>query len=131
MMEWVKEVLRKYATFEGRARRKEFWYFALFCLIAGVGLALIDVTLGTFSPETGFGLLSGIFGLAVLIPNISVTVRRLHDTDRSGWWWWISLIPLIGGIVLVVFMLLDSTPGANRYGPNPKGAIGAVDAAAA
>jgi uncharacterized membrane protein YhaH (DUF805 family) len=131
MMGWVKEVLRKYATFEGRARRKEFWYFALFCLIAGVGLAFIDVTLGTYSPETGFGLLSGIFGLALLIPYISVTVRRLHDTDRSGWWWWISLIPLVGGIVLLVFMVLDSTPGANRYGPNPKGVIGAVSAATA
>jgi uncharacterized membrane protein YhaH (DUF805 family) len=81
--------------------------------------------------DTGIGLLEGIFALAVLIPGISVTVRRLHDTNRSGWWWWIQLVPIVGGIVLLIFMFTDSTPGGNQYGPNPKGVIGTGAAATA
>jgi uncharacterized membrane protein YhaH (DUF805 family) len=69
---------------------------------------------------TGIGILGGLFALAMLIPSISVGVRRLHDTDRSGWWLLLGLIPVIGAIVLIVFYLLDSQPGENRFGPNPK-----------
>jgi uncharacterized membrane protein YhaH (DUF805 family) len=127
-MNWYLAALKKYATFEGRARRKEFWFFALFNFLAIVLLALIDAVLGTFSEEAGIGLLSGIYGLAIIIPSIAVTVRRLHDTDRSGWWFLLSFVPLIGGLVLLVFEVLDSTPGANRYGPNPKGVPGPADA---
>jgi uncharacterized membrane protein YhaH (DUF805 family) len=94
-------------------------------------LALIDGVLGTFSEEAGIGFLSGIYVLAIIIPSIAVTVRRLHDTDRSGWWFLLSFVPLIGGLVLLVFEVLDSTPGANRYGPNPKGVPGPGDALAA
>jgi uncharacterized membrane protein YhaH (DUF805 family) len=121
-MNWYIQVWKKYAIFGGRARRKEYWFFALFNIIAVFILAFIDALLGTFSQETGVGLLSGVYSLAVLIPSIAVAVRRLHDTDRVGWWVLIGLIPLIGAIVLIIFFVLDSTPGDNRFGLNPKGA---------
>jgi len=119
-MNWYLEVLKKYAVFDGRARRKEYWYFFLISTVISIFLALIDSFTGTISEEAGLGLLSGIYALAVLIPGLSVTVRRLHDANRSGWWILIGLIPVIGGIALLVFMVLDSTPGDNQYGPNPK-----------
>jgi len=119
-MNWYLEVFKKYAVFSGRARRKEYWYFLLFNIIISIVLAVIDGVTGTFSAETDMGLLGGLYTLAVLIPGLAVSVRRLHDTDRSGWWLLIYLIPLIGAIVLLVFMVQDSTPGENRYGPNPK-----------
>jgi uncharacterized membrane protein YhaH (DUF805 family) len=124
------EVLKKYAVFSGRARRKEYWMFFLFNLIIYVVLALIDGLMGTFSPQAGLGVLSGLYSLAVLIPSIAVTVRRLHDTGRSGWWILIALVPFIGGIVLLVFMVLDSQPGENQYGPNPKATTAAAGAPA-
>ena len=125
-MSWYLEALKKYAVFGGRSRRKEYWYFVLFNIIVGVVLAAIDALLGTFSSSSNIGLLSGIYSLAVLIPTLAVTVRRLHDIDRTGWWILIGLVPLIGGIVLLVFALLGSTPGSTRYGPNPKGATARV-----
>jgi uncharacterized membrane protein YhaH (DUF805 family) len=121
LMNWYIEVWKKYAVFGGRARRKEYWFFVLFNIIAIFILAFIDALSGTISQEAGVGLLSGIYSLAVLIPSIAVAVRRLHDTDRVGWWVLIGLIPLIGAIVLIIFFVLDSTPGDNRFGPNPKG----------
>jgi uncharacterized membrane protein YhaH (DUF805 family) len=117
---WYLEVLKKYAVFSGRARRAEYWYFVLFNIIVVIVLSLIDVLLGTFNIVQGVGLLSGIYSLAVLIPTLAVTVRRLHDIDRTGWWILINLIPLVGTIVLLVFAVTDGTPGNNRYGPNPK-----------
>jgi uncharacterized membrane protein YhaH (DUF805 family) len=117
---WYLEVLKKYAVFDGRARRKEYWMFVLINFVITVVLILIDILIGTFSPQTGVGLLQGLYALAVLIPFITVTVRRLHDTGRSGWSMLIGLIPIIGGIVLLIFMVQDSQPGANQYGPNPK-----------
>src|SRR3954468_7338693 len=122
-MNWYVEVLKKYAVFSGRARRKEYWMFFLFNLIITFVLILIDSLMGTISPQSGLGLLSGLYSLAVLIPSIAVTIRRLHDTGRSGWWILISLVPVLGGIVLLIFMVLDSEPGANQYGPNPKATI--------
>lgn len=119
-MNWYIEVLKKYAVFNGRARRKEYWYFILFHMIISLVVGVIDGLTGSFSGEVGVGLLGAIYALALLIPSIAVIVRRLHDTDRSGWWILISLIPLIGTIVLIVFLVLDSTPGANRFGENPK-----------
>lgn len=117
---WYIEVLKKYAVFNGRARRKEYWYFVLFSFIISIILMVIDNVAGSFSAEAGTGLLGGIYTLAVLIPGIAVAVRRLHDTDRSGWWVLISLIPLVGAIVFLVFMVQDSKPGENQYGSNPK-----------
>ncbi|MBD9483163.1 DUF805 domain-containing protein [Pseudomonas sp. PDM14] len=118
-MNWYLDVLKQYAVFTGRARRKEYWMFFLFNLIAAVVLGIIDGVLG-LSLSQGMGLLGSLYALAVLLPSIGVTIRRLHDTNRSGWWCLIAFVPLIGGIVLLVFMLLDSTPGDNQYGPNPK-----------
>ena len=119
-MNWYLEVLKKYAVFSGRARRKEYWFFVLFNIIISIVLAVIDGVTGSFSPEAGMGLLGGIYTLAVLIPGIAVSVRRLHDTERSGWWLLIALVPLIGAIVLLVFTAQDSKPGQNQYGANPK-----------
>ena len=120
-MNWSLSVLRQYAVFKGRARRKEYWFFILFNLIASLLLTVVDFMTGSLNAELGMGLLSGLYALAVLIPSLAVTVRRLHDTGRTGWWLLIGLIPLIGAIVLLVFMLLDSQPGENQYGANPKG----------
>ena len=119
-MNWYLEVLKKYAVFSGRARRKEYWYFTLFSALISIAFAIIDGLMGTFNSEAGTGLLGGIYSLAVLIPSIAVSVRRLHDTDHSGWWLLIALAPCIGAIVLLVFMVTDSTPGNNQYGPSPK-----------
>ena len=119
-MNWYLEVLKKYAVFSGRARRKEYWFFVLFNLIISLVLTFIDSALGTLNEETGYGLLSGVYSLAVLIPSLAVAVRRLHDTGRTGWWLLIGLIPLIGLIVLLIFFVQDSKPGDNEYGPNPK-----------
>lgn len=116
-MNWFMAVLQKYAVFSGRAQRAEYWYFALFYLIIYVVLATVDSLLGM----SEIGLLSTLFSLAVLVPSLAVSVRRLHDTDRSGWWFLIVFIPLIGTIVLLVFAAQDGTPGENRFGPNPKG----------
>ena len=119
-MNWYLEVLKKYAVFSGRARRKEYWFFVLFNLIISLVLTFIDSALGTLNEETGYGLLSGVYSLAVLIPSLAVAVRRLHDTGRTGWWLLIGLIPLIGLIVLLIFFVQDSKPGDNEYGSNPK-----------
>ena len=124
-MNWYREALRKYATFDGRARRKEYWFFTLFNFLGLLVLTIVDMAVGTFNEQAEIGLLGGIYLLAVLIPSIAVTVRRLHDTDRSGWWILLNFIPVIGSIVIVVFAVLDSQPGGNRFGPNPKGVIGA------
>jgi uncharacterized membrane protein YhaH (DUF805 family) len=104
----------------------EYWYFVLFNIIVSIVLGAIDGLLGTRGSYAGAGLLSGIYGLAILIPSLAVTVRRLHDIDRSGWWILIALVPLIGTIVLLVFALLEGTPGTNRYGLNPKEATARV-----
>jgi uncharacterized membrane protein YhaH (DUF805 family) len=122
-MNWYIGVWKKFAVFEGRAARTEYWMFFLFNILIGIVLAVADLATGTFSEETGLGLLGGLYSLAVLIPSIAVTVRRLHDTGRSGWWVLVGLIPLLGVLVLLVFMVLDSEPGENAYGPNPKGAM--------
>jgi uncharacterized membrane protein YhaH (DUF805 family) len=123
-MDWYLEVLRKYATFTGRARRKEYWFFALFNLLIMLVLSFIDGMIGLYSMEAGLGVLSGIYTLAVLIPSLAVTVRRLHDIGRSGWWLLIAFIPLIGALILLIFTVLDSKPGSNQYGPDPKGMDG-------
>ena len=120
-MNWYLEVLKKYAVFDGRAQRAEYWYFFLFSMIISLVFVAIDIATGSFNEETGFGLLSGIYTLAVLIPTIAVGVRRLHDTNRTGWWMLLALVPLIGFIVLIVFFVIDSDQSANEYGKNPKG----------
>jgi len=114
-MHWYLEVLRKYAVFSGRARRMEYWMFVLINFIIALVLAGIEYLLGISN-----NVLSILYDLAVLIPSLAVAVRRLHDTNRSGWWILINLIPIIGWIIFIVFAVQDSQPGINQYGPNPK-----------
>lgn len=113
-MNWYLEVLKKYAVFGGRARRKEYWMFFLFNIIIAFVLGFVEGLAG------GAGMIGMLYSLAVLIPGIAVSVRRLHDTGRSGWWLLVGLVPIIGAIVLLVFTVQDSNPGQNRYGANPK-----------
>ena len=114
-MNYYIECWKKYVEFSGRARRKEYWMFILFNLIASFVAGVIDGVLGTV-------MIGSLYSLAALLPGLAVCARRLHDTDRSGWWILIGLIPILGWIVLLVFMCMDSTPGENRFGANPKGA---------
>lgn len=120
-MKWFLMAVKKYATFSGRAQRAEYWYYTLFYILIYLGLSAIDSLTGTYDAGAGMGLLSGIMGLALIIPTLAVSIRRLHDTGRSGWWLLIGLIPLVGAIVFLVFTVQDSTVGDNEYGPNPKG----------
>ncbi|MFD7325936.1 DUF805 domain-containing protein [Streptomyces sp. NPDC059875] len=113
-MNWYLDVLKKYAVFTGRARRQEYWMYMLFNLIAYVVVAIIDAVLTT-SP-----LLTAVYALAVFLPTLGVTVRRLHDTGRSGWWILIGIIPLVGSIILIVFYATEGNQTDNAYGPNPK-----------
>ena len=115
-MDWYLKVLKSYATFTGRARRTEFWMFALVSFLISLGLAVVGAIAGSR------GVLQGIYALAVLVPSLAVSVRRLHDTNRSGWWMLVGLVPLVGAIVLLVFAVQEGQAGDNRYGPNPKGA---------
>ncbi|MEU6578814.1 DUF805 domain-containing protein [Streptomyces sp. NPDC046805] len=107
-MSWFVEALKKYAVFSGRARRKEYWMFSLFSVI--IYAVLLAVAYGAKLP------LVMIIVLALVLPGWAVTVRRLHDTGRSGWWILLSWVPFL----MLVFMCMDSEPGANKYGPNPK-----------
>ena len=118
-MNWYIDVWKKYAAFGGRAGRQESWYFVLFNILVNILLAIIA---GVLSDKLGLGLL-GLYSLAVIIPGLAVSVRRLHDTSRSGWWLLITLIPGIGPIVLLVFQLQGSQEGENQYGPRPKAAL--------
>lgn len=113
---------RRYAEFSGRSRRREFWGFMLIYILGCIALAIADVVLGLFSANIGLGLLSGLFALVLLVPSLAVTIRRMHDIDRSGWWYLVGFVPLVGGIVLLVFSLQGGTPGPNRFGEDPKGA---------
>ena len=120
--ESIVNVFQNYANFSGRARRSEYWYFTLFiCLVAAVLSGLNAAVFGADAQMTIFTVIQGIFSLATLIPSLAVTVRRLHDIGKSGWFYLLALIPIVGGIILLVWECKDSEPGANTYGPNPKG----------
>ncbi|GHI05847.1 hypothetical protein AQI88_09595 [Streptomyces cellostaticus] len=112
-MSWFIEALKKYAVFSGRARRKEYWLFTLFA-------SIIYVVLAAAGAAAHAPYIVGIAVLGLLLPAWAVTVRRLHDTGRSGWWILFGIIPLIGSIVLLVFYCTDGQAGTNKYGPNPK-----------
>lgn len=122
-MDWYIAVVKKYAVFSGRARRAEFWYFTLFNVLIAIALTIADLE------AIHIKVLTLVYMLAVAIPGLAVQVRRLHDTDRSGWWLFISLIPLIGSIILLVFFVQDGQAGENRYGPNPKAGVPAMGGA--
>ncbi len=119
-MNYYIAVLKKYAVFNGRARRREYWMFTLVSALIAIVLSIIGAILGVKNIGR---VLTSIYGLATIVPSIAVAVRRLHDTDRSGWWMFIPLIPIVGSIILFVYTVLDSQPGENKYGPNPKGVL--------
>ena len=121
-MDWYLMAWHKYAQFSGRSRRKEYWMFTLVNIIVATVLYLI-ATMAFLNNSTAVTiivcLVCGVYWLAALIPSLAVSVRRLHDTHKSGWWLLLCLIPL-GGLVILAFCCIDSDPGANQYGPNPK-----------
>ena len=130
-MYWFIACLKKYAVFNGRARRAEYWYFVLFYWCIHVVLSLVDAQVGPeipipielseFPEETErLPILSAIYSLALLLPYIAVTTRRLHDVDKSGWWQLLSFVVIIGWIPLIVWSIKSGTIGPNRFGPDPK-----------
>ncbi|UIX31812.1 DUF805 domain-containing protein [Streptomyces sp. GQFP] len=112
-MNYFLDVLKKYAVFSGRARRKEYWMFVLFSVIISIALTIVDSFIG-------FPILSAVFSLGLLVPSLAVCVRRLHDTGRSAWWLLFGFVPLVGSITLLVFTCLDGEAGENKYGHSPK-----------
>ncbi len=128
-MDWMLMPLRRYADFEGRSRRKEYWMFQLGLIIATVALVAIIAIIGGGLDGlaegggifAGIGLVAfGLFGLAIILPSIAVQVRRFHDQDKSGWFVLLNFVPYVGGLIVIVFMFLEGTPGPNRFGPDPK-----------
>jgi uncharacterized membrane protein YhaH (DUF805 family) len=148
-IDWAKRPLQKYAEFGGRAPRAEYWWYTLGIIVVAIVLSIVESLLGLSGMVGPYGPLSALGLLALLVPGLAVTVRRLHDTNRSGWWMLVAVIPyaivgflmgraagsadmsglaaaglfgiiaLIGGIVLLVFMVLPGTAGDNRHGPDP------------
>lgn len=121
----VKSLWSNYANFKGRARRSEYWFIQLFLVLTNLAAAVIDLVLmngdvDRFIANGGGGIVGLIWILATIVPALAVLIRRLHDTSRRGWWALIGLVPVIGGIVLLVFTVADSTAGENSYGPSPK-----------
>jgi len=112
-------ITQKYADFSGRASRSEYWLFALFLFLANILFGIIDLVIGFNNKELSFGLLGGFFSLATIVPCLSVATRRLHDINKSGWWQLISIIPLIGGILMLIWTCTKGTEGSNDYGANP------------
>ncbi|MEO6113854.1 MAG: DUF805 domain-containing protein [Sphingomicrobium sp.] len=120
-IDWATLPLKKYAEFTGRASRSEYWWFYLLIIIVYVVAMIVDSVIGTDQALGPYGIVMAISMLALLIPSIAAGIRRLHDTDRSGWWLLIAFIPLIGVIVLLVFFVSGGTAGANRFGEDPHG----------
>jgi uncharacterized membrane protein YhaH (DUF805 family) len=123
-MKWYLKVLKQYADFNGRARRTEYWMFQLFSLLVIIGIGLLaSLMKGIVGSETAAflaGILILVYLIAIFIPSLAVTIRRLHDQNKSGWFLLMQLIPWVGGIIIFVFMVSDGTMGSNQYGPDPK-----------
>lgn len=118
--EAIRSALRQYGTFAGRARRAEFWWFVLFVFLVSIGADILDAAI--FRPlvwHSTAGPIADLWTLATFIPSISISVRRLHDVNRSGWWWWLWLVPVIGIIILIVWFASRGTDGSNRFGADP------------
>lgn len=118
-MNHYKNAFKKYADFRSRARRSEYWYFALFNALFILVLSLLDTVLG-FGNEDTLGIFAALYSLVVVIPSLAVCVRRLHDIGKSGWWIFVAIVPFVGALILFLFAIRDSQPGVNPYGPNPK-----------
>lgn len=134
MTQWMLLPLRRYFEFSGRSRPREYWLYALFLFLAMIVLSMVEWSLGLGTSEEWFyrngfnmragashqgGILTGIFALGTLIPSLALSVRRLHDSDRSGWWLLLAFIPLIGQIWLLILMIIGGTRGPNRFGADP------------
>ena len=111
----IRSGIRNYVTFSGRASRSEFWYWALFALLVSIASSIIDHTIFPFAST---GPIEGLTSLVLFLPGLAVSIRRLHDIDRSGWWWLIAFT-VIGIVLLIVWACTRGTAGANRYGPDP------------
>ena len=112
-------LVKKFVSFSGRARRSEYWYFTLFSLIVSMAASIIGGMLFVHH-EGDVNLLSSLLSLVLFLPGLGVAIRRLHDIGKSAWWYLIIFVPMIGWIILLVFMCKDSFPGPNQYGPSPK-----------
>ena len=119
----VKSGFQNYVTFSGRAARSQYWYWALFCILVGIGSVVIDAAL---FPQSYMRPVNAIAELVLFLPTLAVSIRRLHDLDRSGWWFLLIFVPLIGGIWLLVWFCMRGTVGPNRFGPDPLGAAAAL-----
>ena len=111
---WKTVVLQRFMKFDGRAGRPEFWWFALSNFVVVVVLVILA------QASVLFSVLYVIYGLGVLLPEIGVAIRRLQDTDKSGWFILLAFVPIVGGIILIVLFCLEGTPGPNRYGEAPE-----------
>jgi uncharacterized membrane protein YhaH (DUF805 family) len=123
-MNWYLDVIKKYAVFSGRARRKEYWMFALINFVIVIvleGLFIFPTLLNGNGDFPTFGyILVMLYSFGLFLPSLGVMIRRLHDVGKSGWWYFVALIPFIGAIWLLILLISDSQPGTNQYGPNPK-----------
>ncbi len=119
-MKWYLHVLKNYANFKGRARRKEYWMFFLFNMIFAIIASKLDNLLGTTNPQMGIGIIYALYNLAVLVPSLAVLVRRLHDIGKSGWMLLVGLIPIVGIIWLFILLIKEGMTEENQYGMNPK-----------
>ena len=122
-MRWfIKAITQNYANFSGRARRAEYWWFAIFMTIAICGLAFAGALTSdsTGTPSPVFSIILVIIALGLILPGLGVQVRRLHDIGKSGWFWFVTVIPVVGFLILLIWACEDSQPGDNQYGPNPK-----------
>ncbi len=121
--EAIRSGFDNYVNFNGRASRSAYWWWVLFGVLVSLVTRLLDGLIGSnivrsnqYGTEVSFGIISSLAGLALLLPSIAVLVRRLHDTDRSGWWYWMIIIPVIGWLVLIFFLASAGSPGDNRFG---------------
>lgn len=151
-MEWATLPLKKYAEFEGRSRRKEYWMYVLLLIAVGLVIGTVEGIVGLSGMVGPYGPITALFLLGTLVPSLAVGVRRLHDTGRSGWWLLIgygpfllsllltmagslqlamilSVLALVGFVALLVFMVMEGTRGPNQYGPDPKGSEGSPSGA--
>ena len=122
-MQWFLKCLTQYADFTGRARRKEYWMFMLFSFLIYILVAMVLLALGV--TESAINIVISLLALSLILPNLAVTVRRLHDIDRSGWWVLLMFVPILS-LVILVFMFLNGTSGGNRFGPDPKADSGDI-----
>lgn len=124
--EAIRSGFDNYVNFNGRASRPAYWWWVLFGVLVSLVTRVLDGLIGSnivrysqYGTEVAVGIISSLVGLALLLPSIAVLVRRLHDTDHSGWWYWLVIIPVLGWLVLLYFLVSAGTPGDNRYGPPP------------